>query len=117
MSAIMNYFMSSYNNYEALQKKDDDLYVRALESWNAKYQIHNVDSEKKVELMVTELLKIPTQILTISEINAIGDVFHGVALKKRQYKELLIEMIGRSSSDSVVNTWLNRVYTALPMKR
>jgi len=115
MSTILNYFRSIYNDYEALQKKDDDLYFRALENWNAKYKIDNIDSAEKVELMVTELLQIPTEVLTISDINEIGNVFHRVALKRKLYKEIFIQML-KNNSGLVVQTWLDRVCTALPIK-
>lgn len=116
LSAMTNYFQSNCdlsNNYVSLQKKDDDFYVRMIESWQAKYQVGNVDTDKKVELMVKEIGEIPLDTLTITDINNIKGIFHGVASKTGHYKQMLIDLL-RKNSDSRI--WLDEVYIAFPLR-
>ena len=117
MATIINYFRSNNDKYAALQKKDDDLYIKALQNWYAKYQIENVDNEKKVEIMIQELSEIPTETLTIPDINRIGKVIHEVAFKRVKYKEMLIEMLRKiPNCNTVIQMWLDKVYLAFPTK-
>jgi len=113
MSSIIGYFLNTFNDYEAIQKKDDDFFIKAIESWVAKYQVDNVNTDKKLELMVEEISIIPLEILTISDVKTIGDIFYGVASKTESYKKMLIDLLRKKPNSRL---WLNEVYVAHPIK-
>lgn len=115
MFEIIRCFFNNYHsdNYEALNKKDEDYFPGKIQSWLVKYRVENIDTEKKIELMVEEISAIPLQALTVSDVNQIGPVFHGVASKTETYKKILIERL-RQKTDT--GLWLDKVYAAIPLK-
>ena len=54
MAAIISWLTgtSSTVDYAAIQKKNDDVYIEAIEGWMLKYQPEKVDTIEKIELML-----------------------------------------------------------------